>query len=160
LKSGGTHTSYSHGHLLPPVQLEESRGGSRPARSIGEGLRPAREARGRPARWCGRASRGQPEPRSALDSAGRGCRRPAAAAGNTGGGVLYREQGGEGERGREGSEKLGRPLWRALRYGRRLAHASMEWGKLSHGCHARGHAPPIEAFYRARGGRQCGRCGS
>ena len=108
---------------------------------------------GEAGQWCGRASRGQLEPRFALGSAGRGCRRAGC-------GVLCREQGGEGERGREGSEKLGRPLWRALRYGRRQAHASMEWGKLSHGCHAHGHASPIEAIRRTGGVRRSVRRGA
>ena len=116
------------------------------------GASASRGGEGEAGRWCGRASHGQPDPRPALGSAGK-------AVGNAGGGVLCREQGGEGERGREGSEKLGRPLWRALRYGRRQAHASMEWGKLSHGCHAHGHAPPIEAIQRTGGVRRSVRPG-
>ena len=36
----------------------------------------------------------------------------------------------------------------------------MEWGKLSHGCHAHGHAPPIEAIQRTGGVRRSVRRGA
>ena len=132
--------------------MNHSRGGrrsrfGRPARAFGQpGTRGGRPTGGAAGPAMASQSHARPWARPAEAVGG-----PAAAAGNAGGGVLCREQGGEGERGREGSEKLGRPLWRALRYGRRQAHASMEWGKLSHGCHAHGHAPPIEAIQRTGG---------
>ena len=128
----------------------------RPARGFGQ---PGMRGGGRPVVWPSQPwpARATPGPWARPAEAAGG---PAAAAGNAGGGVLCREQGGEGERGREGSEKLGRPLWRALRYGRRQAHASMEWGKLSHGCHAHGHASPIEAIRRTGGVRRSVRRGA
>jgi len=105
--------------LLTGQRRETRQGPSWPVRPAGEGLRPARDARGRPAGGAARpavASQSHAQPWARLAEA---AREPATATGNAGGGVLCREQGGEGERGREGSEKLGRPLWRALRYGRR-----------------------------------------